>query len=262
MSDYESGAEEVDGFECRAEFKALLDRISTSQQIIAQLSGFALKRPHRPHATILFQVIRERISTTSTLNRLPFLYILDSICQKRQKEWIKLVGGALIDIVAEIVPDKEPVNAAQVKKCIKAWKARSIFPAESLSLLETRINELLSRAPAIAPAERTFTSKEIMRRIEEDRDRHKKAREEGWYRPDPSYDDPHAPVPRSGSKQRSSSVGSGSRGSGSAAGGVGMRDEFSEAWDKIPAPSLEGDREWDLMKEDLDRFDAEHGGYV
>ncbi|KAJ3030036.1 UNVERIFIED_CONTAM: E3 ubiquitin-protein ligase BRE1A [Siphonaria sp. JEL0065] len=241
----------------KSAFKSLLDKITMSQQTIAQLASFALKKPHRPHATILFAVVRERISTTGTLNRLPLLYTLDAICQRKPKEWVKLVGASLVEIVNEIVPEKEPVNAAQVKKCIKAWKARGIFPMDILESLDTRMNELLAKAPAITPTERTFTTKEIMRRIEEDRDRHKKAREEGWYRPDPSADDSHNPQPPRSSSKRSTSS---SRGGGPSI--PVARDEFSEAWDKIPAPNLDGDLTWFVMKEDLDRFDATHVGYV
>ncbi|ORY39877.1 hypothetical protein BCR33DRAFT_719708 [Rhizoclosmatium globosum] len=188
---------------------------------------------------------------TPTLNRLPLLYILDSICQqcnraRRQKDWIYLVSRDLDDILQEIIPDTEPINASAAKKCIKAWRSKSVFTAEVLDPVESRVDVLVAKAPAITerPA---FSTKEIMRKIEEERDRHKRQREEGWYRPDPSMED----------------LGARKRGPSATPGGnksVGVKgDEFSEMWEKIPIPE---NREWEILSEDLRRFDAEHGVHL
>ncbi|KAJ3065054.1 hypothetical protein HDU98_011544 [Podochytrium sp. JEL0797] len=257
MDDHHSDAsdgEGMDGFEVRGQFKEVLASVSQSQQAVGRVASFAMRKGLRRHTLVMYRCIRDRLAATATLNRLPLLYILDNICQASRKrndpsDWLDLVAKDLAEIVQEIVPEKEPVNAPMVKKCIKVWRAKSIFHSEILDPVERRISDLLTK-PTITPGERAFTSKEIMRRIEEDRDRHKRAREEGWYRPDPAFEDPHFNPAKRG---RSGSLSSAT---------TAYVDEFAEAWEKIPAPNLEGDREWDAMKEDLDRFDAEHPGLV
>ncbi|KAI8843832.1 CTD kinase subunit gamma CTK3-domain-containing protein [Chytriomyces cf. hyalinus JEL632] len=250
MSDDDSN-ETIDGFECRAQFKELLGTVTSSQQIVQRVSDYAVRASVRPHAAIMYACIRERLAATPTLNRLHLLYVIDAICHKsariKHRAFIDMVERELNDIMRLVVPDANPVNAAQVLRYLARWKAKALFPESELTPIETRINALSLKAASIVP-EKTFTKSEIMKRIEEDRDRHKKQREEGWHRgPDPS-----ATLSSSGDgeavKKSRKSV---------------RKDEFEEAWAKIDALTIDGDfREWDAMSTDLKRFDAEHDGYI
>ncbi|KAI8615524.1 hypothetical protein BC830DRAFT_289143 [Chytriomyces sp. MP71] len=255
--------EPVDGYECRTQFKELLGTLSSSQQIVQRVSDFAIKPSVRSHASMMYDILREKMAATPTLNRLHFLYVLDAICQKsarlKLRVFTDLVAKDLAHILRLIVPDDNPVNASQVQKVrvlfirrnphtlslvntalkyVVRWKAKNLFREADLVSVEERINALVLKAPAVMP-EKTYTKAEILRRIEEDRDRHKKHREEGWHRPDPSQD-------ADSSKKRRTSM---------------RRDEFLEAWDKIDGLTETGDaREWTAMSSDLARFDAEHPG--
>ncbi|KAJ3392514.1 hypothetical protein HDU84_003999 [Entophlyctis sp. JEL0112] len=288
----DSEAEELDGFECRAQFKELLDTLTASDHVVKRVAQFAAKPSNREHAAIMYGCVRERLDATPTLNRLPILYFLDSICQlcvRTQRKsggaaaavrsstnslgWLELVGRDLAGIVAMLVPESDAVNLDRVRKFMKVWRTGHVFGTEDLeraeahlAAVETRTvaaaasaptatgasasaNDLTGNASGRGATDRpvTYSRHEIQRRIEDDRDRHKKSREEGWYRQQNHYQmyqekhQPFQPLPLDKSV---------------------FSEEFAEAWAKIPGLSMDPCREWDLISSDLLRFDAEHEGYI
>ncbi|KAJ3206200.1 hypothetical protein HDU82_004655 [Entophlyctis luteolus] len=296
----DSEAEELDGFECRGEasccavwreFKELLDTLTASDHVVKRVAQFAAKPSNREHAAIMYGCVRERLDATPTLNRLPILYFLDSICQlcvRTQRKsggaaaavrsstnslgWLELVGRDLAGIVAMLVPESDAVNLDRVRKFMKVWRTGHVFGTEDLERAEAHLAAVETRTVAAASAPTatgasasandltgnasgrgatdrpvTYSRHEIQRRIEDDRDRHKKSREEGWYRQQNHYQmyqekhQPFQPLPLDKSV---------------------FSEEFAEAWAKIPGLSMDPCREWDLISSDLLRFDAEHEGYI
>ncbi|KAJ3106180.1 hypothetical protein HK100_003765 [Physocladia obscura] len=292
MSDFDEGNEDsedeiLDGFECRAQFKALLNTLSSSQQVVTRVSQFASKSSNRPHAAIMYGCIRERLDATPTINRLHLLYVLDAICRttairptnnnsstnrRPSGGWLDLVSRDLPAIISALVPATEPVNVKQVSKFVKSWRDKHLFTSDELDAVEAQIarvtaemkkNQHLhvaavalanggggggggSSAGGVGEKVFTYSRAEIMKRIEEDRDRHKKAREEGWF--------VHPDLGASASVSDVSVDFDSSR--------VLARDEFSEVREKIPGLTMEQCREWDLINEDFQRYDAEHTGFV
>ncbi|KAF9580562.1 hypothetical protein BGW38_002730 [Lunasporangiospora selenospora] len=114
---------------------------------------------------------------------------MDSICHHSHKAgfsgYIELIQknlGKIIDCVTPSGP-KGNVNVAGTKKILELWKARRIFQPGAIEAVE---KPLLSRdlgSAATSTAETALTKEDILRRMDEDRERHKRIREEIWIRP-------------------------------------------------------------------------------
>ncbi|KAG0317630.1 hypothetical protein BGZ97_005095 [Linnemannia gamsii] len=123
-------------------------------------------------------------------------YVLDSICHQSHKAgfsgYIDLIQKNLPKIIECVTPSgpKGNVNVAGTKKILELWRARKLFSESALDKVE---NPLLSRelgANAPASFDTGFTKDDILKRMDEDRERHKRIREEIWIRP--SDEDPGA----------------------------------------------------------------------
>ncbi|KAF9121337.1 hypothetical protein BGW39_010597 [Mortierella sp. 14UC] len=134
---------------------------------------------------------------TKSLNtRMNIFYVLDSICHQSHKAgfsgYIDLIQKNLPRIIECVTPSgpKGNVNVAGTKKILELWRVRKLFSESALDKVE---KPLLSRelgANAPASFDTGFTKDDILKRMDEDRERHKRIREEIWIRP--SDEDPGA----------------------------------------------------------------------
>ncbi|KAJ3198721.1 hypothetical protein HDU82_001083, partial [Entophlyctis luteolus] len=266
MSDAQNsdGEEQLDGFECRAQFKLLLSTLTPSSQVVKGVAQFALKPSNKEHAAIMYGCVRERLDSIPTRSRLLILYVLDAICQQcvRTQEagttgiavvrnsssnlgWLELVGRDLVGIVGMVVPQSDTANLSAIKRVVVVWRSKRVFGADVLDRVELYLATVETSNPAAATLARptltdrpvVFSRQEIMRKIEEERDQHKKSRESKWYRQQNQHYQAHQEKDQSFKPvSLDESV---------------LSVEFADAWDKIPGLTMEPCREWDLISNDL-----------
>ncbi|KAG0258130.1 hypothetical protein BGZ95_005048, partial [Linnemannia exigua] len=186
---------EVDPFEARLEFLSLLGKLNASQHSIQKVGNFAMK--NRKLHEDLYNCIIEELEQTKSLNtRMNIFYVLDSICHQSHKAgfsgYIDLIQKNLPKIIECVTPSgpKGNVNVAGTKKILELWRVRKLFSDSAIDKVE---KPLLSRelgANAPTSLDTGFTKDDILKRMDEDRERHKRIREEIWIRP--SEEDPEA----------------------------------------------------------------------
>ncbi|KAK9768669.1 hypothetical protein K7432_000504 [Basidiobolus ranarum] len=171
--------EEIDPFEARLAFLSLLKKLTASQQSIHKATNFAIK--FKSLYEDLYSCIIEELDQASFSSRLNLLYILDSICHQTTRMkftgYVELVRKDLNTIVNKVVPDnaKGNVNLPSARKVLSGWKMKGIAPAAAIEKIE---QSLSSRD--IGDADSGLSKTDILKRMEEDRERHKKMREENW----------------------------------------------------------------------------------
>ncbi|KAG0201123.1 hypothetical protein BGX28_005954 [Mortierella sp. GBA30] len=186
---------DVDPFEARLEFLGLLGKLNASQHSIQKVGNFAMRYRHLYED--LYSCIIEELEQTSSINaRMNIFYVLDSICHQSHKAgfpgYMELIQRNLAKIIGFVTPSgpKGNVNVAGTKKILDTWRKKKLFPGNIIDKVE---EPLLSRelgANAPATTETGFTKDDILKRMDEDRERHKRIREEIWIRP--SDEDPGA----------------------------------------------------------------------
>ncbi|KAI8850554.1 hypothetical protein BC829DRAFT_442144 [Chytridium lagenaria] len=106
------------------------------------------------------------------------LWVLDALCQLGVKvgfkAYIDLVRQDLDWIFSTVVPDDDEGGLSNI---IKVWKNKNIFNSAELESVEQRLSTFHAKAPVL-----------------QDRDRHKRAREDGWFRNDAIDSHPNSPT--------------------------------------------------------------------
>ncbi|KAI8086907.1 CTD kinase subunit gamma CTK3-domain-containing protein [Gilbertella persicaria] len=181
---------ELDPFECRLEFIELLRRVNASQQSIHKAAIYAMR--HRKLSEDLYSCLVEELEQATLNARLNIIYVLDAIFSASQKSkfsgYIDLTRPDLPRIIHAVVATEPQgvVNIPNTQKIISNWKRKEYFEAD---ILEEAEKPLLESASSIDAAQTTTKATDIMakddilRRMEEDRERHKRSREEIWIRP-------------------------------------------------------------------------------
>ncbi|KAI1297438.1 hypothetical protein EDD11_007128 [Mortierella claussenii] len=179
---------EVDPFEARLDFLGLLGKLNASQYSIQKVGSFAMRNKNL-HEDLYSCIIEELEQTPSINSRMNIFYVLDSICHQSHKAgftgYIDLIQKNLSRIIECVTPAgaKGNVNVAGTKKILDSWRAKRIFAESVVNKAEA---PLLSRdlgASAPATTDSGFTKDDILKRMDEDRERHKRIREEIWIRP-------------------------------------------------------------------------------
>ncbi|ORY98565.1 CTD kinase subunit gamma CTK3-domain-containing protein [Syncephalastrum racemosum] len=180
-----------DPFECRLTFLSLLEKLNASQQSIHKVATYAVR--HRQLSEDLYSCLLEELEQASINARLNIIYVLDAIFAASQKVhysgYNDLTRRDLPRILAAVVPDdpKGLVNIANTRKILNNWRRREYFNSTEIDKAEKPLLEKESRTrPLKRPRDDDasgFTKDDILRRMEEDRERHKRFREEIWIRP-------------------------------------------------------------------------------
>jgi len=141
---------------------------------------------HRRLSEDLYSCVLEELEQASMNARLNILYVLDSLCQASLKSgfkgYVDLVRQDMDKIVASVVPNdaRGMVNAASTRKILNSWKQKNLFDKASIDNVESRLPKSEVRIPE--HAKQTFSKNDILKRMEEDRERHKRLREDIWIR--------------------------------------------------------------------------------
>ncbi|KAK4705346.1 CTD kinase subunit gamma, partial [Phenoliferia sp. Uapishka_3] len=225
----------LDPFEVRMTFISLLSKLSSSLASIQRVSSFALK--HGPKCgDDIWDCLVEECGQVTLNARINLLYFLDTLLDKHSvgMPYKDLIARDLRNLVELVVPEtREGIlnygSAAQVSRggrssavsmarqltefqsnsiqVIKSWRTRRLLDAEVLdpitTSLEARRVSLHSAPPGTSSLSK-FSRNDILRRIEDDRERHKRLRERLWVLPVPGTLFPSLPAVTSTSSTKTS----------------------------------------------------------
>ncbi|KAI0319262.1 CTD kinase subunit gamma CTK3-domain-containing protein [Amylostereum chailletii] len=208
----------MDPFEVRMQFLALLRKLNASS--IQKVVAFALK--YYPHCgEDLWDCVLEECQKGSINNRINILYFLDALCESsllakahpgpntsNSSYYVDYVARDLSIIISNVVPEGRTglPNLMSTKQVLDDWRSKRVIDPQKvddvLSTLVAREN-LPSSPPPTLPSPLASASAlpgsshteslprvEVFKRIEEDRERHKRLRERRWVQPIS-----HAPPP-------------------------------------------------------------------
>ncbi|GAA5801224.1 CTD kinase subunit gamma CTK3-domain-containing protein [Helicostylum pulchrum] len=180
-------ADESDPFECRLIFSSLLGKLNASQQAIQKVANYAMR--HKNLSEDLYSCIIEVLEQASYNARLNIIYVLDAIFSASQKarytSYIEQTRPDLPRIIHAVVAGgpKGVLNIPNTQKILNNWKRKGYFEEKDLEEAE---KPLLEHDSSLIPTQtnaEAFSKEDILRRMEEDRERHKRLREEIWIRP-------------------------------------------------------------------------------
>ncbi|KAG8760946.1 hypothetical protein FRC14_000547 [Serendipita sp. 396] len=200
----------MDPFEAHLTFVNLLKKLKASQSSIQEVVAFALKY-YSKCGEDFWDCISQELRSGSINMRINLLYFLDSLCEasaqsvanQRGKSssssihrgpglfYVHLLQKDLQHIIECVVPESRDglLNLQSTLQMLENWRIKRIIEPKSVEaviswLHENRLNSH-SLAPAqtnngTKPANERISRSEIMKRIEEDRERHKLLRERRW----------------------------------------------------------------------------------
>ncbi|KAI9570100.1 CTD kinase subunit gamma CTK3-domain-containing protein [Boletus coccyginus] len=241
----------MDPFEVRMQFLGLLRKLNATQQSIQKVVGYALKYFSRCGED-LWECIVEECQKGSINHRINILYFLDLLCESsllakahqpppaessshtKPSFYVEYISRDLRQIVECVVPVGRQglPNLTSTKQILENWRTKRIIEPQRvdevmqvLSSRQTQATET-SVVSTSVPTSRPPSSRgsaigndahlsrgEIFKRIEEDRERHKRLRERRWVQAQPqlpSYGhpaQPHPPAAGSGPGSSSGSIG-------------------------------------------------------
>ncbi|KAF9260570.1 hypothetical protein L218DRAFT_962384 [Marasmius fiardii PR-910] len=200
----------MDPFEVRMNFLSLLRRLNASQQSIQKVVTFAVKN-HSQCGEDLWDCIVEECQKGTINARINILYFLDSLCEtclllktnslgsiSNNNLYVDYVSRDLPKIVENVVPPgREGLpNLVSTRQILENWRSKRVIDPQVIdtviSTLEARQVETQNDppepehdAPTIARPPKTsrLPRQEVFKRIEEDRERHKRLRERRWVQP-------------------------------------------------------------------------------
>ncbi|KAJ3539478.1 hypothetical protein NMY22_g4722 [Coprinellus aureogranulatus] len=204
----------MDPFEVRLQLLEHLKRLSASQQSIQRVVGFAIKYFHSCGEDI-WECVMDDLEKGSINTRINVLYFLDSLCEtcllvksksshkdrpsssrRSTNLYVDFVSRDLDKIVDYVVPQGRQglPNLVSTKQILERWRSKRILDPQRVDEVLTSLNERTSIIPPSTPTENKaskptpsspppLSRNEIFKRIEEDRERHKRLRERRWVQP-------------------------------------------------------------------------------
>ncbi|CAG8717851.1 9430_t:CDS:1, partial [Racocetra persica] len=183
MSQYTNSSGDIDPFEARLHFNSILKKITSSQQTIQTCTTFALR--HHKYYEDLYRCIMEVMENATIMTRMNLFYFLDSLCVKSKKvefnKYIEYIQRDLKKIVVDYVCEREDgcFNLVNTLKVLSNWKEKSYF---DVSVIESAERVLLDwKKEPNYPSKLKLSKHDILKRIEEDRERAKHLREDIWW---------------------------------------------------------------------------------
>ncbi|KAH9836478.1 CTD kinase subunit gamma CTK3-domain-containing protein [Rhodofomes roseus] len=211
----------MDPFEVRLQFLSLLKKLNASQQSIQKVVGYALKF-YASCGEDLWDCVVEECQKGSINNRINILYLLDSLCetsllakshpgsvshdpnQQHSSYYVDYVARDLGKIVEYVVPEGRQglPNLMSTKQILENWRSKRVLDPQkvddALATLDSRRAALeqeqeQEQSTELSKPINSLPRQEIFKRIEEDRERHKRLRERRWVQP--VAHNPHTHLP-------------------------------------------------------------------
>ncbi|KAH8110476.1 CTD kinase subunit gamma CTK3-domain-containing protein [Phellopilus nigrolimitatus] len=203
----------MDPFEVRMQFLTLLRRLNASQQSIQKVVTYALKYFSRCGED-LWDCIVEECQKGTINTRINILYLLDSLCEtsllskasasSSNAFYVDFVVRDLGKIVEFVVPEGREglINLMSAVQILDNWRNKRIIDPQKIDEVLARLDSqktamrvdnsggsadgppvLSNGASSTSISSGTLSRNEIFKRIEEDRERHKRLRERRWVQP-------------------------------------------------------------------------------
>ncbi|KDQ20169.1 hypothetical protein BOTBODRAFT_27576 [Botryobasidium botryosum FD-172 SS1] len=213
----------MDPFEVRLQFLSLLRRLNATQQSIQKIVGYALKYFSRCGED-LWECIVEECQKGQLNDRINILYLIDNLCESshlfqshsQSTSYLQYVARDLDKIIQLVVPDTRDglMNLMSTRQILESWRSKRVLDStvvddmvqtldrrkESLQNMQSSMMDVSHAAPT-APS--NFSKDDIVKRIEEDRERHKLLRQKRWCVPvpvassgGPGHSHPYFSIPR------------------------------------------------------------------
>ncbi|KAJ1959801.1 hypothetical protein GGI12_004151 [Dipsacomyces acuminosporus] len=174
--------DETDPFEARLLFVNMLDNLTGAQPTIERVSGFAIKNASM--ADNLVDCILEKLERLAVGPKLNVLCLIDAILTAENRQgkrvWMDILRRDLVKAVQAVIPENSngDANVPYVRKIVAGWSCLKCFDKAHMQkidkLLANRVNGNVSASG--------MKHQDILRRIEEDRERHKRHKEDVWIR--------------------------------------------------------------------------------
>ncbi|KAF2686268.1 CTD kinase subunit gamma [Lentithecium fluviatile CBS 122367] len=191
----------MDPFEVRMRFTSLLSHLSASHTSHTKAAVFALK--NREMDEDLHSCILEQLERNSMNNRANIMYFIETMCEMARKEgvleFVRMMQRDIMRVVDAVVPldGTGAANVRVVRKVLQALQQKSILEPDTVRELDAvlKSRDIAPSHPFIAddstpsgtPGSKhtrngnaRLDKRQIEQRIEEDRERHKRARESIW----------------------------------------------------------------------------------
>lgn len=201
----------ADPFEIRMRFTSQLQHLNASTTSATKAANYALK--YSEFSDDLHSCILEQLERNNMNNRANIMYFLPSLCDtaKAQSElgYVRMMERDILRIIDYVAPDdgSGAANVKVVKKVLQQLQGRGFLQPQTVIELEEYISgrdnaapvtpghdnkvekdmpsairstpHSTSRDPMYNPAVK-LDKRQVEQRIEEDRERHKRAREGIW----------------------------------------------------------------------------------
>jgi len=191
----------MDPFEVRMRFTSLLSHLSASHTSHTKAAVFALK--NREMDEDLHSCILEQLERNSMNNRANIMYFIETMCELARKEgvmeFVRMMQRDIMRVVDAVVPldGTGAANVRVVRKVLQALQQKGILEKDTVAELDVvlKSRDVAPTHPFIAEDVESGTpgsvkavkngsgrldKRQIEQRIEEDRERHKRARESIW----------------------------------------------------------------------------------
>lgn len=201
----------ADPFEVRMRFTSQLQHLNASTTSATKAANYALK--YSEFSDDLHSCILEQLERNNMNNRANIMYFLPALCDtaKAQNEmgYVRMMERDILRIIDYVAPDdgSGAANVKVVRKVLQQMQGRGFLQPQTVVELEEYISgrdnaapvtpghdsklekevpsamrstpHSTSRDPTFNPAVR-LDKRQVEQRIEEDRERHKRAREGIW----------------------------------------------------------------------------------
>ncbi|RFU29978.1 hypothetical protein B7463_g6348, partial [Scytalidium lignicola] len=204
----------MDPFEVRIRFTQYLQHLNASVTSSNKAAQYALK--YRDMDEDLHSCILEQVEKNSMNNRANIMYFIEHLCDMASKEghqdYVRMMQRDILRVVEAVAPEdgSGAANVKVVRKVLQGLQQKNFLLAQTVLEIEEFLRErdtLPDHAGLSSPLQqdvemggmsvpvpqtsksakvngvRTLDKKQIEQRIEEDRERHKRLRENIWAAP-------------------------------------------------------------------------------
>ncbi|CCJ29116.1 unnamed protein product [Pneumocystis jirovecii] len=180
----------LDPFEGRLAFLEILKRLTASQQSQIKTAQFALR--HKDLDEDLYNCVLEELELSSLNSRVNIIYFLETLCDYSYRNgcnsYISMIRKDIAKIVRAVAPPgpQGAANVSAVRKLqvIENLKNKAYIDNRDFLEIEASLSKRDDKSSNTIQNKAFFSKEEIFRRIEEDRERHKRLRENIWVVPE------------------------------------------------------------------------------
>ena len=188
----------MDPFQVRLRFVSALHRVNASLPTIQKALSFIVEYGPHMHSE-LWECILDECKSGSINRRMNLLFLIDAIFTDETlsptirtlfRHYLERDLYLLFDLAVPEGRWDALLNVPAAGKIVTAWKARFVLDQSVLEDVETLLQVRKAALYSMSPERRDLTllgPSDMQRRIEEDRERHKRLRERAWILPPTAF---------------------------------------------------------------------------